>query len=311
MHCLLVYHPREAETYRRLLEAAGYPGPIRIARDAREAVEEIGEAEILLAGRLPDEAWPHARRLRWIQSMWAGVEHWLRAPLPEGVVLTHMVGPFGPLMAEYVFAHLLALGQHLETYRRQQAEARWERHNPEPLRGRTLAVAGLGAIGTEIARVGRAFGMRVVGLSRSGKPHPLAEAVYTPDQIEAFCAQAQVLVLVLPHTPETEGLFGEKALSALPSGAILVNIGRGAILDHDALLRALESGRVRHAVLDVFPTEPLPPESPLWRHPRVTVTPHVAGVSLPEDVVAAFMANYRRYVAGEPLVGVVDRQRGY
>lgn len=153
--------------------------------------------------------------------------------------------------------------------------------------------------------------MRVVGLSRSGAPHPLAETVYPADQAEAFCAQCDVVVLVLPHTPATAGLFGARALAALPKGAILVNIGRGAVLDEAALLAALDTGRLRHAVLDVFATEPLPADHPLWRHPRVTITPHVSGPSLPEDVVEAFMANYRRYAAGEPLVGVVDRNRGH
>lgn len=311
-HRLLIYHPRTAERHAQQVRAAGYPGPIDVAATPDEALALAPAAEILLAPpTFPAEALAAAGRLRWIQSMWAGVERWLALPLPPGVLLTRMVGAFGPLIAEYVFAHLLAHGQHLARYRQQQADRVWKPHLPRPLRGRCLGVAGLGSIGGEVARLGKAFGMAVWGLSRSGSPHPWADRVFTPDRIAEWAAGVDVAVITLPHTPATAGLIGREVLAAMRSGAILINVGRGAVVDEGALVEALQAGRLELAVLDVFQTEPLPPDHPFWLLPNCVVTPHCSGPSLVEDVVAFFMANYWRFAGGQPLEGLVDRERGY
>ncbi|BDG60926.1 D-2-hydroxyacid dehydrogenase [Caldinitratiruptor microaerophilus] len=308
---LLVYHRTEADEIVRLLREGGYPGPILRATAPEEATALSPEAEILLAGRFPAEAMERARRLRWIQSLWAGVEQWMSLPIPDGVVLTRMVGPFGPLIAQYVFAHLLAHAYHIDLFRQQQARREWKQHRPERLMGRVLGVAGLGAIGTEIARLGQALGMRIRGLNRSGAPHPLAERVFPVRDVREFVREVDYLVLVLPNTPETYHLFDRSVLENLKPGAVLVNVGRGATVDEAALADVIRSGRIRLAVLDVFETEPLPPESPLWDLPGVVITPHCSGPTVPADAVPVFLENYRRWVSGEPLLGVVDRQRGY
>lgn len=308
---VLVYHPTEAAAYADLLRQAGYPGPVLAASTPEAGVALAPRAQILFAGRVPAEVLAAARQLRWIQSMWAGVDQWLALPLPEHVQLAHMVGPYGILISEYVFAYLLAHVRQIDRYRQQQEERIWRQHRPGRLHGARLGVAGMGAIGADIARLGRAFGMEVWGLSRTGAPHPAADRMFAVAELVAFAAGVDYLVAVLPNTPATRGLIGADVLAALKPEAVFVNVGRGATVDEAALVAALQAGRLRAAILDVFQTEPLPPDHPFWTLPGCTVTPHVSGPSLREDMVAAFLENVRRQAAGQGLLGLVDRQRGY
>jgi glyoxylate/hydroxypyruvate reductase A len=175
------------------------------------------------------------------------------------------------------------------------------------LRGKRLGVAGAGSIGAEVARRGKVFGMEVWALARTARPLADVDRVFTQAEAAEFTAGVDFLVSSLPLTAETVGLIDPLALK---EGALLVNIGRGATIDEQRLLEAARSGRI-HAVLDVFAQEPLPAEHPFWSTPGITVTPHVSGPSVPEEVAEYFAANLRRYEAGQPLVGLVDRQRGY
>lgn len=311
-HPLLIYHPELAALHERLARAGGYPGPVAVASAPAEAAAHLPTAEVILTTpQFPKALLPRAVRLRWIESVWAGVESWLADPLPPGVVLTRGVGPYGPIMAEYVMAHLLRLSQDLDRVRDQQRARRWAPWAPRTLAGRCLGVLGIGAIGGAVACLARAFRMDVWGLSRSGRAHESASRTFAVADLHSFLSGCDVVVAVLPLTPETRGLLDGAAIRAMKAGAILVNIGRGPVVDEDALLAALDGGHLSHAVLDVFNTEPLPAEHPLWQRPNVTITPHIAGITPPEAAVTAFLANYRRFVNGEPLNGVVDPQRGY
>jgi len=182
------------------------------------------------------------------------------------------------------------------------------------LDGRTLLVVGLGGIGTEIARRGHGFGMRVLGIRRSDDPGPdFVERVGKPDELAAFLAEADVVALAVPLTAETEGMIDATALAAMRPGGYLLNIARGQVVDQDALLAALRSGQLAGAGLDVTDPEPLPPDHQLWRQPNVVITPHIASRAelTTERGQALLVENLRRFGAGEPLLNVVDKRAGY
>jgi D-2-hydroxyacid dehydrogenase (NADP+) len=181
------------------------------------------------------------------------------------------------------------------------------------LTGKTLCVVGLGTIGHRCAELGAALGMRVIGVRRSPRPTPPAEAVYAAKDLCQALGRADVVIIVLPGTAETAGLIGRAELAALPQGALLLNAGRGKTVDTDALVAALASGHLAGAGLDVVDPEPLPPEHPLWTMPNVLITPHTSGLhrTYTPEATAAFLDNLRRFLAGQELVGVVDKTLGY
>ncbi len=308
---ILVYHRDEAQTYARLIRAPRGRVRIRTAATPAEALPFVEEMDVLYTWGFPSELLPNARRLRWVQVMGAGVDAFLDAPFPPRVILTRVEGVFGPWMAEYTFGWLLSIGQLTETFRAAQRAHRWEPVNPVLLRGKTLAVVGLGSIGRTIARVGRAFDMTVIGMNRSGRPVPGVERVYRRAGVRDMLRASDYVVLVVPLTPETRGLLGDAELRAMRPGAWLVNIGRGALVQEDALVRALRERWIAGAVLDVFVEEPLPPEHPFWELPNVVVTPHVSGPNDPAEIAPVFNDNLQRFLHGRPLRGRVDIGRGY
>ena len=307
---VLLYHPEEAEVYARLVKAPR--GAIRLhpCSTPEEASLFIGEAEILYAWNFPQELLAKTEQLRWIQAMGAGVERFLVPELPRFVLLTR-AAVFGPWMAEYTLAWCGWVTQRLEQFREHQRQRRWTPARPDQLRGKTLAILGLGDIGREIARLARAFGMRVIGVSRSGRKLPRIEVVYRTSALTRVLAQCDFAVVTLPLTPETRGLIGEHELRAMKPSAWLLNIGRGPVVQERALLRALDEQWISGAILDVFEAEPLPPGHPLWGRENVVVTPHIAGPSLPEEIAPIFNDNLRRYLSGKKLRHLVDRARGY
>lgn len=307
---VLLYHPDEADEYAKLVRAP--KGAIRLhVASNREAAEAlIAEAEVLYAWAFPVELLPRAKRLRWVQAMGAGVDRFLDAPLPPEVRITR-AAVFGPWMAEYTLGWLLWVTQRMEAVRRAQAARRWAPFNADRLGGRTLGILGTGSIGRAIARAAKGFGMRVTGVNRSGRPVAGVDRVYRRGALRMFLRDADVVVLVLPLTPETRGIIGEAELRTMKPSAWLVNIGRGALVDEAALIQALRERWIAGAILDVFAREPLPPEHPLWGLPNVVVTPHIAGPSDPAEIAPVFNENLRRYLAGRRLLGLVDRRRGY
>jgi phosphoglycerate dehydrogenase-like enzyme len=308
---VLVYHPDEAQAYARLVRTPRGQVRLRVASTPETALPFVEEMDVLYTWGFPTELLPMARRLRWVQVMGAGVNAFLDAPFPPKVVLTRVEGVFGPWMAEYVFGWLLWASQRTETFRIAQRLRRWEPVNPLLLRGKTLGIVGVGSIGRVVASVGRAFQMRVLGLSRTGRRVPEVDRVYRRPAFHEFLGASDYVVLVVPLTPETRGMLGEPELHAMKPEAWIVNLGRGSLIQEPALVRALQERWIAGAVLDVFSEEPLPTEHPLWGMPNVVVTPHISGPSLPEEIAPIFNENLRRFLNGRPLQGRVDIRRGY
>jgi len=308
---ILVYTTEQLDRYPPLLRRALPGARLLVCRSPAEVLRKMPVAEVAFGYRIPPEAFAAARRLRLIQATSAGVDSLLRAPLPAGVPLCRAVGVFEDRMAEYTLAYLLAVSQGVPRVLAQQAAHRWSPFLPQYLQGRLLGIAGYGAIGRLVARKARALGMRVWGLRRTGGGARGAERVFRMEEMGAFLKPLDFLVLVLPLTPSTRGLIGRRELRAMQRTAWLVNIGRGPVVDEATLLTALNRGWIAGAVLDVFAEEPLPPDHPFWRHPKVIVTPHIAGAAFPEREVTLLVENLRRLRTGRPLKGLVQHARGY
>jgi phosphoglycerate dehydrogenase-like enzyme len=252
-----------------------------------------------------------AKVLKWVQSTFAGVEELLRPGARSDYILTGVKGVFGPFMSEYVVGYLLALERHFFTAYRNQRDRTWRRLPYKSLRGRLIGICGLGSIGRHLARTANHFGLRVWGYKRTAETVPEAERVFTGSEFDEFLSQPDFIVNTLPSTPATIRLFGEAAFRAMKTTAVLINIGRGDAVVEEALVRALQQGLIGGAVLDVFEQEPLPEDSPLWTLPHVVVTPHNSGFSFPDEIVALFAENFRRFSTGESLLYRVDFERGY
>lgn len=282
------------------------------ARNLQHANTEKHSFEILLAQ--PDLAVQYLRTGRtphWIQSTWAGIEPLAQEALAKRVLITGIKGIFGPLIAEYVFAYLLDDVRDLNRTWQAQSTKQWQPYLPGTLQNRHLVIVGTGSIGQHVAAVARSFRMRVTGVSRSGATSSGFDATVSVSQLPDVLHDADYCLVALPGTAETTGLIDADVLAALPREAMLLNIGRGVTVDEDALIAAMKSQRLRKAVLDVFQTEPLPSENPLWDSPATYITPHLSAVSRPQDIATIFLRNLGRYRSGTTLEYVVDLQRGY
>jgi len=260
------------------------------------------------------EVIPRAPRLRWIQSISAGVEDLAFPELgTHGVVLTNAAGIYDPGLAESVLGFLLAFSARiLEDARLSSGD--WPSERIALLRGTTALIVGAGSIGTETGRLLRSVGLRVRAVARTARPpDDVFESIVGPDDLDAELARADHVVNVLPITPATRRMFGAPQFAGMKPTAVFVNIGRGATVDEPALIHALRGGVIAGAALDVFEEEPLAAENPLWRMSNVLVSPHRAGdhEGWESDVVALFVDNLRRFAAGEPLRNVVDVELGY
>jgi phosphoglycerate dehydrogenase-like enzyme len=226
----------------------------------------------------------------------------------DRVVVTTAGGVHAVPLAEFCLMGLLALTKNLPRVLADQRARHWNHYVVAELRGRTLLVVGLGAIGTEVARLATMVGMRVLAVTREPRDSPVCERVEPPDRLGEVLPEAEAVVVTVPLTRATEGLIGREVFDVLKPGAILVNVGRGGVVDEGALVEALRNSRLGGAALDVFATEPLPPDSPLWDLPNVIVSPHTAALSAKENerIVALFRENLRRYVDGAELLNRVD-----
>jgi len=310
---ILVYYPDagEARAYADLIRLPSRTFRVHVASTPEEAAGPGALAEIFYCWRPPRPLLAGATRLRWIQCMGAGVEQLLVPELPAGARITRAAGIFGPWMAEYTLGWCLWVTQRMDGFRASQRERRWAPVDPIPLRGQTLCVVGLGDIGGSIAKLARALGMRVIGVTRSGRASRDACRVYRTKARRAALAHADFVILTLPLSDETRGLVGPAELAAMKPTAWLLNLARGPIVDEAALLAALRARRIGGAVLDVFDTEPLPTDHPLWGFDNVVVTPHISGPSTPREIGPIFNDNLRRYTANRPLRHPVDRALGY
>jgi D-2-hydroxyacid dehydrogenase (NADP+) len=255
---------------------------------------------------------PTMGAVRWVQSTGAGVDSWLQAPeLPREIVLTRTPESFGPMIAEWALSRALAFVTKIPELLSAQREHRWAPSDVGMLRGTHAVVVGTGDVGSHIGRVFGALGCRVSGVSRTGGGDPaIFAAVHTTRALADVAATADWLILTVPLTPDTRGLVGETVLRAC-EGAVLLNAGRGAVVQESLLPRALNEGWLRGAALDVFEVEPLPADSPLWDDPRVMISPHVSGLTTIEGAVAGFLECLAIFERGETPKWIVDRDRGY
>jgi glyoxylate/hydroxypyruvate reductase A len=277
--------------------------------------EEVPPEEVLMAA-----VWKHPQgslgaypNLRGIHCLGAGVDFILEDPTtPEAIPIMRVVDPYlASDMGEYVLAQVMGHLKGLHGYTAAQLSGVW---NPRPYQriGEvTIGIMGLGTLGVAVAELLRINGFSLVGWTRSSKPEVDFPVLHGDEGQDQFLEQSDILVCLLPLTPDTRGILNQKLFEKLPEHACLINVARGPLLIDRDLLVALDSGKLSGACLDVFHTEPLPGEHPFWDHPKVHITPHVASVSDPVSVAPQIAANYRRLTEGGDLKNVVSRSRGY
>ncbi len=312
---LLIYPPEDEKLPERIV--ATVPGvSVVVARDPAEARREIVDADAVY-GRVDRDLLAAAHRLRWIQSPAIGLE---RTMFPEliahPVVMTNPRGIFADDIADHVMALVTGFARQMPRLIRQQLQHRWthEGYRVMHLPDCTLGIVGLGGIGSAVARRAAAFEMRVIAVDarRTDRPPEVSE-LWSAARLHDLLGQSDFVVICAPETPETRGLFDSAAFKAMKPTAYLINIGRGKIVKLDALVEALRAGELAGAGLDVFEVEPLPADHPLWDMENVVITPHVAGVGpyTAERRHQVLLENLRRFVAGEPLINVVDKARWF
>ncbi|MEO8308391.1 MAG: D-2-hydroxyacid dehydrogenase [Pseudomonadota bacterium] len=292
--------------------------------DTDSAIKAAADADAII-GFNPEICDPRiindAKQLRWMASLSAGVENCMDLPAikSRALMMTNMRGIDAPVIAEHAIAMMLALAHGLDRFALETATQQWSRANAAQVRmqfleGKTLLVSGLGGIGTEVAKRGAGLGMKVIATRDGGSGKPdFVSYVGQPGELLTLARTADVVISAVPLTPQTTGLYDAKFFAVLKPSALFINIARGGSVVTADLTAALNSGKLAGAGLDVVDPEPLPPDNPLWKAPRVLLTPHISSSSdLPGDarwIIAS--ENLRRYVAGDRMLSVVDLQRGY
>lgn len=325
-------------TQRALVEQAAAGAEIvdRQCRTVEEMAELVGSArgaEVLFTFRATPEMVRLAPRVRWIQLLSAGADHVMKGHIDNSVAITTSSGIHAATMAEYTIASMLAFAHKLHSLIRAQMNREWRRSGDfmsmvDAMRAHTLGVIGYGSIGRETARLGRALGMRVVALKRDPAVHTdsgwmpaglgdpdgtVPERFYGPGERLEMLAECDYVTVTLPLTEATRGFIAAREFNAMKPHAYLVNVGRGEVIDQEALIEALRTGRIGGAGLDVFEREPLEADSPLWEMENTILTPHMSGAfkGYVETCCELFADNLRRFAAGQPLLNQVDPVLGY
>ena len=307
---------------------------VRKVQKIEEVADVLGEMDVLYTfAALPEpEAAP---RLRWVQLHSAGADMILQHPLytHSEVMFTTTSGIHAIQMAEYVLALMLAFAHRVPRMLEDQeagvwTDSRWKRYVPDELYGATIGILGYGSIGRQVAYLARTFGMRVLALKRDvrrldnshysqpdvGDPQAeIPDMIYPEDALHSFVKECDYVIVTVPLTGSTRHLIDASVLDAMKPKSILINIARGDVIDEQALINALVAGKIGGAGLDVFSEEPLPRTSPLWQLPNVILSPHIAGFSehYDERAIDVFSENLKRFLAGEPLLNLVDREHDY
>ncbi len=309
MHLLILN--QSAEDYKKAL-APKFP-ELSIHAVAKE--EEIGnfieKMDILLTIRISDHLIKKASKLKWIQALTTGVDYIINLPsLRKEVLITSARGIHGPQMSEMALLLMLALNRNFPQIIRNQDQRVWERWPGKLLYQKKVGILGVGVIGEEIARKCKAFGMTVFGIDIVKRKVDAVDYFYGPEELLQVIQEVDYFVIVAPNTPQTQKLVGAKVFSSMKPTAFLISIGRGEIVDEEALIHALKTGQIAGAALDTFWTEPLPKDHPLWEIKNVIITPHVGGLSdiYVEQVLPIFEENLRRFLQGEKrnLINLVE-----
>lgn len=288
---------------------------VTFSHDEESLNAALATAEVLiLVGKLDiADVAARAPKLRWIHITSAGVDRVPLDRLPDHVLVTNAKGNHEARTREFSLTALLMLNNRLPDFVTQQREQRWDQLAIEPIDGKTVVILGMGALGSAAAKAAKQLNLKVVGVSRSGKNHELADVSLPQSQLKQALSAADFLLITLPLTPETHNVVGEAELAAMPARGGVINIGRGPVLDVAALAKRLNAGQLQGAVLDVFPEEPLPADSPYWRTRNLIVTPH-SGLYDADYVprcLRFFFANVERYLDDRPLENRVDARLGY
>lgn len=286
-----------------------------IATKDRAVLEQYWpEVEVMFGGRLTPALLSKCKKLRWVQATSAGVERYLFPEfIASDIILTNVRGMHAQTITEHVLLLMLAWTRRFRILLNQQREKVWQDQPMQLLAGKHLLIIGLGGIGCRIAEVCHALGMRVAGVDIYDKQLPVLSAFYHPQELHRALPQADFVVVAVPLTEKTRGMIGAQEFSLMKNTAYFVNIGRGKVVDEQALVAALQSGQIAGAGLDVFAEEPLPPDSPLWQMANVYLTPHLAG-SMPDYLDHAadiFCENLHRYLKGEKLKNLVNKRTGF
>jgi phosphoglycerate dehydrogenase-like enzyme len=310
-----------AASWLKLLGTLGPDVNVLVSNDAGRVREWAPQADVIVNGTsnppLLSAAIPPATKARWIHSLWTGVDNVLcpeilASPLP----LTNGRGVFRRPLAEWSIGAMLYFAYRMRRMVRQQQAGVWEVFTTEELQGRTLGIVGFGGIGSTTAELARAFGMRIVALRRRPElfeKDALVDQSFAPSQVNDLMAASDYVLLAAPLTNETRGMIGAPQIAAMKPAGVLINVGRGAVVDEPALVQALEGGQIRGAALDVFAVEPLPAGHPFYRLENVLLSPHTADhvQDFIHLAVESFLENLRRFQAGQPLLNLVDKHAGY
>ncbi len=303
---------------------ADHKGKDGFARSAEQEARwrrHLGRAEIIWDFPPNPADLAHAPNLKWVQTTSSGVGQMVKklGDKAARLLVTTARGVHAQPLAEFVFTALLTHVKDVARLKLEQAAHRWERYCGDELAGKTLAVIGAGQVGGRIAAIGKAFGMRVLAGVRDARPDRAksmgVDAVYAPEKLHAMLAEADAVVLIAPHTPETESLIDARAFGVMKPGVLFVNIGRGQCVDEAAMIAGLSSGKIAFAALDVAAIEPLPASSPLWDMPNVLISPHSASTVGAENgrIADIFCHNLRCYLDGRQgeMRNVLDKERLY
>ncbi len=331
---LLIYPAVEDARFLKIREAAGAMSVVN-AQSAEEAAREIATADAFF-GKINRDLLSRAMQLRWVQAPTASLEHYLFPELiAHPCLLSNMRGLFSDVIADHVMGYVLCFARNLHLYIRRQQKAEWmpvggetERtdfvmgpscvtsidrahiHLPDA----TMGVIGAGAIGAEVCRRAAAFGMRIIAVDPVCRAVPgVVDNVWPIERLDDLLAESDFVVIAAPHTPETFKLFDRQRLRRMKKTAYLINIGRGVIVDLVSLTAALLKGEIAGAALDVFETEPLPPDHPLWRFENVILTPHIAAASthIAERHLQVLLDNVRLFASGQSPTNLVDKRRWF
>jgi len=301
-----------AEDYKKALGRKFPELVVHLAKNEDEIGDFIDRTDILLTVRISDELLRKASKLQWVHTITTGVDYMINLPsLKKEVLLSCSRGIHVPQMSEIALLFMLALNRNLPQFIRNQDKKVWERWPTKLLYQKKVGILGIGAIGEEIARKCKAFGMTVYGIDIVRRKVDAVDYFYGPEDLLTVVPEVDYFIIVVPNVPQTRKLIGAEVLSSMKPSAFLINIGRGEVVDEEALIRLLQTGKIAGAALDAFWEEPLPDNHPFWDMKNVILTPHVGGMSefCVDQVLSIFEENLRRFLKGERrnLINFIER----
>lgn len=306
-----------AAAYLEAIKAAGLAERVAVdtlPRKEKPSADQMARTEALMAYGVPPGLLPAMPKLRWAQSMTAGVEGWIALPdLPANLTLTCARGTHRESMPENIIGALFYVAKPYAAAVENQKHGKWVHSVAQPLSGKTLGILGLGAIAQDVARLAAALGLRVIGTRRRPQPMANVAEIFPADRTPEVLARSDFLLLLLPATPETDNFINAERLGMMKPSAWLLNFGRGHLIKDDDLIAAVKARKIAGAMLDVFRQEPLPAGHPFWSTEGIIVLPHIGGPHPQRDRIVArlFVDNLGRFLDGKPLKEVVDRKAGY